>query len=125
MSGRESITVGCVLYAMCGGCEWTGEHPNAPHSWADPSDVAHALKTGRADPSSQPCACPCAKRTPPVYSNSTSEPWDGDVAFTDDGWMVTRNKGLWWFNGLPERNQAKDLLRLVVRNHREFIGDAA
>jgi len=53
------MSVGCVLYAQCGACEYLEEHPNRPHSWADPSDIAHYAATGQPDPSSQSCGCPC------------------------------------------------------------------
>lgn len=50
-----------VLWAKCGACEFLGEHPNAPHTWASPEDIAHAAATEQTDPSEQLCACPCAR----------------------------------------------------------------
>lgn len=59
----EPIHVLEIRYARCGACEYLGEHPNRPHSWADAEDIAHAAATGQPEPT-ETCACPCAKEQP-------------------------------------------------------------
>lgn len=48
-----------IQYARCWPCQ-TGQCPGGLHTWADPDDVAHALKTGQPDPSQSKCGCVCA-----------------------------------------------------------------
>jgi hypothetical protein len=47
-----------VCYAKCWPCNF-GDCPGGWHTWADSDDVEHAAKTGRPDPSTQRCGCPC------------------------------------------------------------------
>ena len=75
LSKRDTSVLVC--YTKCWSCQF-GEHASEWHTWADGDDVAHALATGQADPSSQKCGCYCQKDAPPAGVERADDGRGGD-----------------------------------------------
>jgi hypothetical protein len=56
---------GIVCYETCWACKFDNCYDEPTwHTWADQDDIEYALDQGHTDPSTQRCACDCAKAEP-------------------------------------------------------------